>query len=111
MPHLLVPYSPVFIYAQLCYRFVAILTVVSCSVTFLWFIFYEKFSLRCMIFALQVLLLLYICQWMVPLMWALSVDPDSAAIPYLTALGDLSGSFLLFVTFLSVSSLSKGNLL
>lgn len=56
---------------------------------------------------IQVLVLLYVCQWLVPLMWKLSVDPDSAAIPYLTALGDLIGSFLLFVTFLLVSSLNK----
>lgn len=49
---------------------------------------------------LQVMLMLYVCQWLIALMWSGSVDPDNAAIPYLTALGDLSGTFLLFMTFL-----------
>lgn len=32
-------------------------------------------------------------------MWAWRVDPDNAAIPYLTALGDLVGTSLLFFAF------------
>ncbi|KAM3726804.1 Solute carrier family 41 member [Dirofilaria immitis] len=37
----------------------------------------------------QVLSLLYLCQLLVAFLWSLEVDPDCAAIPYLTALGDL----------------------
>uniref|UniRef100_A0A0N5AT29 Divalent cation transporter n=1 Tax=Syphacia muris TaxID=451379 RepID=A0A0N5AT29_9BILA len=55
----------------------------------------------------QVVLLLYLCQWLIPLMWSLSVDPDNAAIPYLTAAGDFMGSLLLFITFLSIDMLSS----
>uniref|UniRef100_A0A915PZC1 SLC41A/MgtE integral membrane domain-containing protein n=1 Tax=Setaria digitata TaxID=48799 RepID=A0A915PZC1_9BILA len=55
----------------------------------------------------QVLLLLYVCQLLVAFLWSLQVDPDYAAIPYLTALGDLLGTFLLFLIFASLSSLSK----
>lgn len=33
-------------------------------------------------------------------MWTRHVDPDNSAIPYLTALGDLLGGFLLFVAFM-----------
>lgn len=36
---------------------------------------------------------------MIHLMWRFKVDPDSAAIPYLTALGDLFGSTLLWGAF------------
>lgn len=39
----------------------------------------------------QVSILLYVCQWLVALMWRCKIDPDSGAIPYLTALGDLLG--------------------
>ncbi|KHN81495.1 Solute carrier family 41 member 1 [Toxocara canis] len=59
---------------------------------------------------LQVMLILYVCQWLVALMWWLEVDPDNAAIPYLTALGDLSGTFLLFVTFLLLNWFQKSNI-
>ncbi|GMR50574.1 hypothetical protein PMAYCL1PPCAC_20769, partial [Pristionchus mayeri] len=47
----------------------------------------------------QVIVLLYLCQWLVAFTWSLGFDPDNAAIPYLTALGDLLGTALLFVTF------------
>uniref|UniRef100_A0A0M3I223 Divalent cation transporter n=1 Tax=Ascaris lumbricoides TaxID=6252 RepID=A0A0M3I223_ASCLU len=59
---------------------------------------------------LQVMLILYVCQWLVALMWWLEVDPDNAAIPYLTALGDLSGTFLLFITFLFLSWFQKNDI-
>ena len=36
---------------------------------------------------------------MVPFLWGRGTDPDSAAIPYLTALGDLLGGGLLAVAF------------
>uniref|UniRef100_UPI00358DF8F6 solute carrier family 41 member 1 n=1 Tax=Myxine glutinosa TaxID=7769 RepID=UPI00358DF8F6 len=48
---------------------------------------------------LQVLLLLYVADWMVPWMWKREIDPDNYAIPYLTALGDLLGTGLLALTF------------
>lgn len=48
---------------------------------------------------LQVFCLLYIAQVMIVWMWRSSVDPDNSAIPYLTALGDLLGTFLLGVAF------------
>ncbi|EFO24402.2 hypothetical protein LOAG_04087 [Loa loa] len=56
----------------------------------------------------QVLSLLYVCQLLVALLWSIEVDPDCAAIPYLTALGDLFGTFLLFLIFSSFSWFSKG---
>uniref|UniRef100_A0A915DN25 SLC41A/MgtE integral membrane domain-containing protein n=1 Tax=Ditylenchus dipsaci TaxID=166011 RepID=A0A915DN25_9BILA len=45
---------------------------------------------------LQVTILLFVCQWLVALMWQWRIDPDNAAIPYLTALGDLVGTTFLF---------------
>ncbi|KAL3981693.1 Divalent cation transporter family protein [Acanthocheilonema viteae] len=56
----------------------------------------------------QVLLLLYMCQLLVAFLWSIEVDPDCAAIPYLTALGDLFGTFLLFLIFASLSWFDKG---
>ncbi|KAI1733134.1 divalent cation transporter domain-containing protein [Ditylenchus destructor] len=52
-----------------------------------------------LIFIFQVTILLYVCQWLCALMWYYRVDPDMAAIPYLTAMGDLVGTTLLFVAF------------
>ncbi|KAF5274548.1 hypothetical protein FQA39_LY07160 [Lamprigera yunnana] len=48
---------------------------------------------------LQVFLLLYIAQIMIAWMWQEGIDPDNSAIPYLTAIGDLLGTFLLGVAF------------
>lgn len=48
---------------------------------------------------IQVWILLHTAKWMIILMWKKSVDPDSSAIPYLTALGDLLGGGLLWMTF------------
>jgi len=48
----------------------------------------------------QVVILLYVCQLIVAVMFSMEVDPDNAAIPYLTALGDLLGTVLLFIAFL-----------
>ncbi|CAG9533331.1 unnamed protein product [Cercopithifilaria johnstoni] len=55
----------------------------------------------------QVILLLYMCQLLVAFLWSIKVDPDCASIPYLTALGDLFGTFLLFLIFASLSWFSK----
>uniref|UniRef100_A0A8C2TT04 Solute carrier family 41 member n=1 Tax=Coturnix japonica TaxID=93934 RepID=A0A8C2TT04_COTJA len=48
---------------------------------------------------LQVLILLYIADWMVHWMWGRDLDPDNFSIPYLTALGDLIGTGLLALSF------------
>ncbi|KAH0545729.1 solute carrier family 41 member 1-like [Cotesia glomerata] len=48
---------------------------------------------------LQVILLLYLAQLMVVWMWSRGMDPDSSAIPYLTAAGDLLGTTLLGIAF------------
>ena len=45
----------------------------------------------------QVAVLLYLCQVLVYSMWSRGTDPDNAAIPYLTAIGDLLGTALLAV--------------
>lgn len=48
---------------------------------------------------LQVLVLLHTTHWLIHWFWKLKMDPDNSAIPYLTALGDLLGGFLLWLAF------------
>ncbi|KAK6027661.1 divalent cation transporter [Ostertagia ostertagi] len=48
---------------------------------------------------IQVVILLYICQFLVRAMWRSRIDPDSSAIPVLTAAGDLLGAVLLIGCF------------
>ncbi len=48
---------------------------------------------------LQVAILLFICKKLVAFLWSRSIDPDVAAIPYLTALGDFFGGALLALVF------------
>ncbi|RXM90704.1 Solute carrier family 41 member 1 [Acipenser ruthenus] len=48
---------------------------------------------------LQVLILLYMADWMVHWMWGRGMDPDNFSIPYLTALGDLLGTGFLALSF------------
>lgn len=48
---------------------------------------------------LQIFLLFYIGHVMIHAMWRFKIDPDSAAIPFLTALADLFGSMLLLGAF------------
>ncbi|KAK9712583.1 Divalent cation transporter [Popillia japonica] len=48
---------------------------------------------------IQVFILLYVAHVMIMWMWYFGVNPDNSAIPYLTALGDLLGTFLLGVAF------------
>ncbi|XP_003393830.2 solute carrier family 41 member 1 isoform X1 [Bombus terrestris] len=48
---------------------------------------------------LQVMLLLYVAHIIIHAMWQYKIDPDNSAIPYLTALGDLSGTVFLAITF------------
>lgn len=73
----------------------------------------EKRNIFCIVnrkwtISFQVVSLLYVCQLLVAFLWTKKVDPDYAAIPYLTALGDLSGTFLLFVIFTLLSWFNKG---
>ncbi|XP_014671393.1 PREDICTED: solute carrier family 41 member 1-like isoform X2 [Priapulus caudatus] len=56
---------------------------------------------------LQVLILLYVANWMVHYMWRKKLDPDHAAIPYLTAIGDLVGTALLAATFFLLATFGK----
>ncbi|KPP68709.1 solute carrier family 41 member 1-like [Scleropages formosus] len=48
---------------------------------------------------LQVVILLYLADWMVHWMWGRGMDPDNFSIPYLTALGDLLGTGFLALCF------------
>uniref|UniRef100_A0A4X1UUQ6 Solute carrier family 41 member n=1 Tax=Sus scrofa TaxID=9823 RepID=A0A4X1UUQ6_PIG len=63
------------------------------TLTLIFIIFYMTAAL------LQVLILLYIADWMVHWMWGRGLDPDNFSIPYLTALGDLLGTGLLALSF------------
>ncbi|KAL1419086.1 hypothetical protein MTO96_005202 [Rhipicephalus appendiculatus] len=56
-----------------------------------------------------VFLLLYLSRCMVYWMWARQIDPDNAAIPYLTALGDLLGIGLLALSFHLLRTLGDVN--
>uniref|UniRef100_A0AAF5DQT8 SLC41A/MgtE integral membrane domain-containing protein n=1 Tax=Strongyloides stercoralis TaxID=6248 RepID=A0AAF5DQT8_STRER len=48
---------------------------------------------------LQVFIILYISQLLIAFLWSEAIDPDNAAIPYLTAFGDLTGTLLLYIAF------------
>ncbi|XP_034023293.1 solute carrier family 41 member 1 [Thalassophryne amazonica] len=48
---------------------------------------------------LQVMILLYLADWMVHWMWGRGMDPDNFSIPYLTAVGDLLGTGFLALCF------------
>ncbi|XP_018049301.1 PREDICTED: solute carrier family 41 member 1-like [Atta colombica] len=56
-----------------------------------------------------VILLLYIAQLMVIWMWTRGMDPDSSAIPYLTAAGDLIGTALLGIAFHILYAIGDGD--
>lgn len=58
---------------------------------------------------IQVVLLLYITQLMVVWMWIRGMDPDSSAIPYLTAAGDLIGTALLGIAFHLLYAIGDGD--
>merc|ERR1712130_454138 len=59
---------------------------------------------------IQVAVLLYLCQILVYWMWKRGVDPDNAAIPYLTAIGDLLGTSLLAMAFLALEEIGDTSL-
>ncbi|KAK2713498.1 solute carrier family 41 member 1-like isoform X2 [Artemia franciscana] len=73
------------------------------SITPIFIIFYLLAAL------LQVYLLLYIAQAMIYIMWQRRTDPDSSAIPYLTAIGDLLGTGLLALSFHLLFLLGDGD--
>ncbi|KZC07459.1 PREDICTED: solute carrier family 41 member 1-like [Dufourea novaeangliae] len=52
-----------------------------------------------MVAVFQVMLLLYVAHIIIHAMWRHKIDPDNSAIPYLTALGDLTGTLFLAVAF------------
>ncbi|XP_043463801.1 solute carrier family 41 member 1 [Leptopilina heterotoma] len=56
---------------------------------------------------LQVMLLLYVAHIIVHAMWSHKIDPDNSAIPYLTALGDLSGSIFLGAAMYFLMSIGR----
>ncbi|XP_048000299.1 solute carrier family 41 member 2-like isoform X2 [Leguminivora glycinivorella] len=56
---------------------------------------------------LQVMVLLYMAYVLIHLMWKRKKDPDNAAIPYLTALGDLLGSVFLGMAFVTLAAIGK----
>lgn len=57
------------------------------------------FGLYLLATLVQEWILLYACLHIVHLQWSRGIDPDSAAVPYLTALGDLCGTALLTSVF------------
>lgn len=59
---------------------------------------------------LQVFILLYLCQVLVYWMWSRGSDPDNAAIPYLTAIGDLLGTGFLTIAFILLYVLNDSTL-
>lgn len=63
------------------------------SITLIFLYFYLLAAL------IQVFVLLYIAQIIIFWMWRKGINPDDAAIPYLTALGDLIGTGLLSLAF------------
>merc|ERR1712241_489122 len=59
---------------------------------------------------LQVAILLYLCNALVYWMWSRGTDPDNAAIPYHTAIGDLIGTSLLALAFLILENIGDTSL-
>jgi len=58
---------------------------------------------------IQVLILLYLVDILVPYFWRLGIDPDNAAIPCLTATGDFLGTALLALAFQLIYMLQGGD--
>lgn len=56
---------------------------------------------------IQLIILLYVCHLMIHTLWKFKIDPDNASIPYLTALGDLSGSTLLLLAFMFLRAINE----
>ncbi|VDK19578.1 unnamed protein product [Anisakis simplex] len=58
----------------------------------------------------QVVILLFLCQYLIRCMWRYGIDPDSSAIPLLTSTGDLLGTALLLVAFVMLSAMNDAHL-
>lgn len=56
---------------------------------------------------LQITMLLYVAHIIIHAMWRWKIDPDNSSIPYLTALGDLSGSSLLLIAFIFLHAIGR----
>ena len=55
---------------------------------------------------IQIWVLLCLAKWGIHYLWKFKIDPDNSAIPFLTAIGDLLGGVLLYLTFLIISGFS-----
>ncbi|GAB0088411.1 hypothetical protein DMENIID0001_028160 [Sergentomyia squamirostris] len=56
---------------------------------------------------IQITMLLYVAHIIIHAMWRWKIDPDNSSIPYLTALGDLSGTSLLLIAFIFLTSIGR----
>ncbi|XP_059612634.1 solute carrier family 41 member 1-like [Phlebotomus argentipes] len=56
---------------------------------------------------IQITMLLFVAHIIIHAMWRWKIDPDNSSIPYLTALGDLSGSSLLLVAFIFLTAIGR----
>lgn len=56
---------------------------------------------------IQLMILLYTAHLLTHTMWAMKIDPDNSAIPFLTAIGDLLGSSLLLLGFMFLKSVGE----
>ncbi|XP_012541073.1 solute carrier family 41 member 3 isoform X1 [Monomorium pharaonis] len=86
---------------QLVFVFIAdALNPEKCSLNAYFVISYIVVSI------VQVMILLYIAHIIIHAMWRYKIDPDNSAIPYLTALGDLSGSLLIALAFFFIYAIN-----
>ncbi|XP_055701228.1 solute carrier family 41 member 2-like isoform X2 [Phlebotomus papatasi] len=56
---------------------------------------------------IQITMLLFVAHIIIHAMWRWKIDPDNSSIPYLTALGDLSGSSLLLIAFIFLHAIGR----
>lgn len=56
--------------------------------------------------SVQLLCLLYFAYILIHTLWHYKIDPDSSAIPYLTALGDFFGSLFLLFGFMFLRAIN-----
>ncbi|XP_017765701.1 PREDICTED: solute carrier family 41 member 1-like isoform X2 [Eufriesea mexicana] len=90
------------IFGELVFIFVADYMKNGTSTLHIYFVF--SYILMAV---LQVMLLLYVAHIIIHAMWRYKIDPDNSAIPYLTALGDLSGTIFLAVAFWFLTSIHQ----
>jgi solute carrier family 41 len=56
---------------------------------------------------IQIISLLLLAHSLIHIMWRFKIDPDSSAIPYLTAFGDVFGSCLLLAAFIFLRAIDR----